>query len=38
MIDIYVKLIQRGLKTIDEVPEIIREQVKIELEKLQANE
>lgn len=38
MIDIYVKLIQRGLKTIDEVPEIIREQVKIELEKLKANE
>ena len=38
MIDIYVKLIQRGLKTIDEVPEIIREQVKIQLEKMQADE
>lgn len=31
MIDIYVKLIQRGLKTIDEVPEIIREQVRNKL-------
>jgi hypothetical protein len=38
MIDIYVKLIQRGLKTIDEVPEVIREQVKAELEKVQVNE
>lgn len=38
MVDIYVKLIQRQLKTIDEVPENIREQVKIELEKVQANE
>ena len=31
MIDIYIKLIQRGLKTIDEVPEVIREQVRNKL-------
>lgn len=37
MVDIYVKLIQRGLKTIDEVPEIIREQVRSKLNE-QASE
>ena len=37
MIDIYIKLIQRGLKTIDEVPEVIREQVRNKLNE-QASE
>lgn len=33
MIKIYVALIRKGLKTIDQVPEGIREDVKKELEK-----
>lgn len=33
MIKIYVALIEKGLKTIDDVPEKIREQVKAALEK-----
>jgi hypothetical protein len=38
VIDIYVRLIKRGLKTIDEVPELIREQVKERLNNEQASE
>lgn len=33
MIKIYVALIRKGLKTIDQVPEDIREDVRKELEK-----
>lgn len=33
MVKIYVALIEKGLKTIDDVPEMIREQVKAALEK-----
>lgn len=33
MVKIYVALIEKGLKTIDDVPEKIREQVKAALEK-----
>lgn len=38
MIEIYIKLIQRGLKTIDEVPVNLREQVKERLENVQVSE
>lgn len=31
MINIYVKLVRRGLKTLDEVPEVIREEVEAAL-------
>ena len=33
MVKIYVSLIQKGLKSIEDVPEILREAVKDELEK-----
>lgn len=33
MIMIYVRLIQKGLKTLEEVPEGIREDVRLALEK-----
>lgn len=31
MVKVYVNLIQKGLKTIDDVPESIREQVRVAL-------
>lgn len=36
MIKIYVALIRKGLKTIDQVPEDIREEVRKELEEKEA--
>ena len=33
MVTIYVRLIQRGLKTLDEVPKNLRDAVQEELEK-----
>lgn len=33
MVAIYVRLIQRGLKTIDDIPKHLREAVEKELEK-----
>lgn len=33
MVKIYVSLIQKGLKTLEDVPEKLREQVKAQLER-----
>jgi hypothetical protein len=35
MVDLYVKLVLAGKRTIDQVPEVFREQVR---EKIEANE
>lgn len=38
MVKVYINLIQQGLKTIDDVPLSIREQVRLEIEKLDNKE